>query len=406
MAVTYRPVTADEFESFMTTTERAFGADLHPDDLARERLVFEYDRSLAAFDGDDVVASAGIFTFSMTVPGGPAPVAGVTFVGVLPTHRRRGILSGLMDRQLTGLHEEEREPVAALWASESAIYGRFGYGLASTMYDVTVRRGEGTVLGPPDDRSLRVAPCHDVRTELAAVYDAAMPARPGFFARSREWWDYRLADPDHRRGPWARRLAVVASGPGGAEGYALYRTTSDWGNDRLPSGKVRVEEVIATTLPAQLALWRYLLGLDLMAEVKATVAADDPVLLLLQDPRRARPTRQDNLWVRLVDVDRALAARRYATDLDVVIDVADDRCKWNLGRWRLTGGTAWATCQPTGDAPDLVCDVRALGAAYLGTTSLNTLAVAGLVEERTPGALAVAAAAFTSPRAAYCPMVF
>ncbi len=405
MPVTFRPLGPDEFESFLAVTERAFGGDVHPDDASRERQVFEPERSLAAVDGGQVVATAAMFTFAMTVPGGPAPVAGVTSVGVLPAHRRRGLLTGLMDRQLRGLHDEGREPAAALWASEASIYGRFGYGLASITYEVTVHRGEGGLPAGAHEPRLRAAAPEEVREHLGRVYQAAAPDRPGFFARDDRWWDYRLADPDHRRGPWARRLAVVAADPAGPVGYALYRPRLEF-TDGLAAGQVQVEEVVATTLPGQLALWRFLLGLDLMATVRATVAADDPVLLLLADPRRARPARRDNLWVRLVDVDRALAARRYAVDVDVVVEVSDARCRWNARRWRLAGGPHGATCSATDDRADLACDVQALGAAYLGGTSLSALAVAGLVEERTPGALAVTSAAFGAARAAYCPMVF
>ena len=408
MTLTLRPIDATEYETFLTTGERAFGSDLHPDDAAREDLVFERERSLAAFDGKDIVATAGAFSLSMTVPGGPRPVAGVTFVGVLPTHRRQGILTALMQRQFEDLHDVA-EPVAALWASEASIYGRFGYGVASHFYGVEIRRGDGALArhAPIADVDMRLDFPDDVRDALTAVHEKVVRDRVGDFVRDERWWSFRLADAEHRRGPWARRLAVVAfDKTGEPQGYALYRRRPSFSTDDLPDGEVGVDEIVAVSPPVHLAIWRYLLGIDLTTTWRGRIAVDDPLLWQLADTRRCRAVLRDNLWVRIIDVDRALAARAYTSPVDVVLEVTDDRCRWNAGRWRLSADPTGATCSRTTDTPDLRLYAPALASAYLGSVSLNTLASAGLVTAERPGALAAAATAFSWPTAAYCPMTF
>ncbi|MCW2615893.1 MAG: family N-acetyltransferase, partial [Frankiales bacterium] len=218
--------------------------------------------------------------------------------------------------------------------------------------------------------------------------------------RDGAWWAYRLHDPEHGRdGASALRCAVTDGG------YALYSQTARW-SDGVPSGTVTVRELVAVDEPARERLWRFLLDLDLMGEVVCrSVAVDDPLLQLLAEPRAARSRLSDDLWVRLVDVGAALSSRRYAADVDVVLEVQDTLCPWNAGRWRLTGGRAGAACVPDDSPADLVLDVTDLGAAYLGGTALSSRRAT--VQERTPGALARASTAFGPLDAApWCPMVF
>ena len=202
-------------------------------------------------------------------------------------------------------------------------------------------------------------------------------------------------------------LAAIADGPAGAEGYALYAPVQRW-TDSIPSGTVQLRELVATTPAVAARLWRFLLDLDLMKELRAFgVAPDDPVLHLLAEPRSAKPTLKDNLWFRLVDVPAALAGRAYAAPVDLVLEVADAFCPWNSGLWRLTGGPDRATCTPTSDAAELSVHATDLGAAYLGGTTLAARAAAGHVHELRPGALAAASTAFGWPGPApYAPMVF
>ena len=401
-----RTLTADDLEAVSGVLEYAFGGPPfaeQSEDRDVEFGVVDPARFYAAYDGAEPVVTGGSFGFQMTVPGRRLPVAGVTWVGVLPSHRRRGLLTALMQRMLTDLHEAG-EAVAALWASQGAIYQRFGYGPASWHASLTVpSRAAFTV--PVQATGLRlVTPTADC---LQAAYDAAAATRGGWFDRDEAWWAFRLHDPASRRSGASALRCVVADGVGGVAGYALYRTKPSWGGSG-PSGEVQVRELVAADPAVRAQLWRYLLDIDLMSTVSAPMGpVDEPLLHLLAEPRSASPVLSDNLWVRLVDVPAALAGRCYASEVDVVLEVTDDTCPWNAGRFRLTGGPAGATCTATTDQPELRVRAADLGAAYLGGTSLLARAGAGHVVELRAGALAEASLAFgwTGP-SAYCPIVF
>lgn len=431
-----RVIGEDEFAAFYEVGEHAFNSSRPADQaMAYERATFEFDRSLAACDGDRLVGTAGAYSFSMTVPGATSRVAGVTAVSVLPSHRRRGILSSLIRRQFADVRSRG-EPVAALFASESGIYGRFGYGLASLESRFAIRRGEGALLrdspAEPGLR-LRIADPQDARHDLAAVYDIERQRRPGLWARDDRWWGSVLHDPEYMRegaAPLRCMIAEDGSGQRSSRGYALYAVKSTWGEDGLPAGVIHVREVMTADPAATAAIWNDLLTRDLTGELVARMRpVDDPLLHLLADPRRARSQVSDGLWTRLVDVPAALAQRRYACPVEVVIAVTDELCPWNEGRWRLvaagetspaTRGTAAApalaapalaagvpaSCEPTTDPPDVTLPVRALGAVYLGGTRLGALAAAGQVSESRPGAVAALSAAMSWDPAPWCPMIF
>jgi predicted acetyltransferase len=412
-----RPVAEDELAGFLTVDQHAshgtpMSGRAHANFLAR----LERGRTLAAFDGDTIVGGTGVFSFHMRVPGAMAAVAGVSLVAVLPSHRRQGLLSALMRRQLADV-SERGEAVAVLFSSESGIYGRYGYGRASWHAAYRLQRGEGTLApGVPTDPGLRlriVEPL-SVRTELAQVYDLALAERPGLYARTEPWWDRLLTDL-HSDGESSRQTrCVLAEGASGPRGYAVFTSTERWDEDAgLPEGVLEVSEAIATDPAATAALWGDLLSRDLISEFRARMRpVDDPLLYLLADPRRVRSLVSDGLWVRLVDVSSALAQRHYACPVDVVIEVADQLCPQNTGRWRLAaeaGATPagfGATCERTTAPADLVLPVWALGAAYLGGTGLGAMAKAGLVTEATPGSLAVLSTAMSWEPAPWCPMTF
>jgi predicted acetyltransferase len=395
MAVDVRPLAPPELEQAWALLSRAFGQTPHPDDTDVELALVDPARAYGAEVDGRLVATAASFDLRMAVPGRVAPVAGVTWVGVLPTYRRRGLLGALMERQLTDLHEAGTA-VAALWASEGAIYGRFGYGTAAWNVTASLRRGAAFRLPVPPGELLLVDPTADL---LAPVYERVASQTPGFASRDERWWAYRLHDPAHARDGATELQCVVTDG-----GYALYAVQGVWA-DGLPAGVVQVRELVAEHLPARLRLWRHLLDLDLTAEVRArAVAPDDPLLLsALAEPRAAGARLRDSLWVRLVDVGDALRSRTYACDLDVVLELVDERAPWNTGRWHLTGDRTDATCQRTRAAADLVLRPEDLGAAYLGGTPLR----ARPVEERTPGVLDAVSTAFgpLGP-APWCPLVF
>lgn len=404
-----RPVTSDEFPAYYRMLAETFHSDPRDDERELELAVFEPERSLATFDGKDIVGTACIYSRTMTVPGAQLPLAGVSCVAVAPTHRRRGLLTAMIGRQLAELHERQGEPVAALWASESVIYQRFGYGLASLGTMLTART-DRLAFHPDTDTGrgrVRLAAPEEALPRLKAVYEAVRPTRTGFLDRRGRWWDTRVADPEFaREGGTTLRFALYEEPDGQATGYALYRTRSRWADDG-PDGEVTVRDLIASTPQAEAGLWAYLTSLDLIRNVRRYHGpVDEPLLFLVSDPRKVQLRMVDQLWVRLADVDRALAARRYATEIDVVFEVADPFCPWNAGRWRLAGGPGGATCERTSDPADLALRSTELGAAYLGSVSLATMAAAGRVSELRPGALAATALAFNAGRPAWTPEVF
>ena len=393
MTVEIDHLTATDVVPAMQALELAFGGAAHPADTDVEASVVDPARFYAARDGRRIVGTAGSFAFSMTVPGGPVPVAGVTWVGVLPTHRRQGVLGALLARQLVDLREEG-SAVAALWASEAAIYGRYGYGTAAWLLALTLPRG-AAFRAPVPTGGLRL---EEPGAQVHQTYARVAARTSGWPQRDDAWWAYRLHDPEHRRAGASPLQCVATDG-----GYALYATTSSW-VDGVPAGEVRVREVVAETPAARARLWRYLLDLDLMATTRVSVATDDPLLTcLLAEPRVARAALMDCLHVRLVDVPAALVLRRYAADVDVVLAVADRHCPWNEGSWRLVGGRDGATCTRTDETPDLELDVADLGAAFLGGTPLRSRPVV----ERSCGALGRASTALGPLEGApWCPQIW
>jgi predicted acetyltransferase len=412
-----RPVAEDELAGFLAVDQHAsHGTPLSERARANILVRLELGRTLAAFDGDTIVGSAGVFSFQMRVPGALAAVAGVSLVAVLPSHRRQGILSALMRRQLADV-SERGEAVAVLFCSESGIYGRYGYGRASWHAAYRLQRGEGTLApGAPADAGLRlrIAEPLSARAELAKVYDLALAERPGLYARTEPWWDRLLTDL-HSDGEPSRPIrCLLAEDDSGPRGYAVFTSAERWDEDAgLPEGVLEVSEVITADPAATAALWGNLLSQDLVSEFRARMRpVDDPLMYLLADPRRVRSVVSDGLWIRLVDVGSALTQRHYACPVDVVIEVADELCPQNAGRWRLAAepGAALAgfraSCERTTAPADVVLPVRALGAAYLGGTRLTAMAKAGLITEATPGSVAALSTAMSWEPAPWCPMTF
>jgi predicted acetyltransferase len=374
----------------------AFGQDLSDEEAERERLVFEPARThVIDHNEDGPVGTAAAFTREVTVPGAVIPGGHVTQVGVRQTHRRRGLLTRLMLHQLRDIRER-REPVALLWASEGRIYQRFGYGFAGQRHSMDIDTREARLIrqAVPGTGRLREAPPERFRKEIQQVYERVRADYPGRSSRDENWWSWRLADPPSSRDRFGRTHALVYMTGSGADGYALWRRKSEW-DEAGPKGKLGVSELVTATPEAYLALWDYLLAVDLNRSVRYHfAAADEPLRYLVNEPRALGAKVGDSLWVRLVDVPAALSARRYAAPVDVVLGVTDAVMPENAGRWRLTGDPGSASCVATTDAPDLTCDVADLGAIYLGGAPLTALAAGGRVREERPGALETAATAF------------
>jgi predicted acetyltransferase len=390
MDIDIRPITPEQGDQYSEILATAFGETLSDEERADHGRWFEYDRSIAAFDGDRMVGTGGAYSMDLTLPGlTTIPIGGLTAISVLPTHRRRGIL-----RSMIAYHFEEVERrgelVSALGASESVIYGRFGYGLATTFADYEIDPRRGQFLRPVASRGrLRLLDPEETAKLVPPLYDRYRRGQPGELSRPQAWWDVYARDPEwSRRGASRHYDVVYESGPGRVDGWVSYQIESRWPNG-LAANVVKVRMLIGLTVEAEAALWRYLLDLDLAGIIKLTDRpVDDPIRWRLADPRRLRVTEVgDQLWVRLLDLPGALAARRYAVDDALVLEVSDALRPRNQGRFRLEGGPDGASCEPTTAEPDLALDVADVGAAYLGGASLASLARAERVAERTPGAL-------------------
>jgi predicted acetyltransferase len=406
MQIDVRPFDGEP-RQFLEAGELAFSERVRDEDVQPWEALFEADRAIGAYDGDRLVGTAGIFSFDLTIPGGVVPSAGVTLVGVLPTHRRRGILRRMMRLQIDAIRDRG-EATAILWASEGSIYQRFGYGLATVLTKLNVERERSAFRQPREPTgTVRLVEVDEAKKLLPPVFDAVAPTRPGFFARTPAFWDAEFfRDPEHWRRGASAAFHAVHEVDGRVDGYARYRVRDKW-DDSGPKSSVILSEKMALTPAADLDLWRYLLGIDLMTTLEGwNVAPDDPIVLNVLEPRRLGMGLADGLWLRIVDLPAALAQRRYAGDGRIVLDVTDEFCPWNAGRWSLAVEGGMPLVEPTTDAPDLACDVADLASVYLWAFCFPALAGAARAKELQPGALRRADELFSTPRPPWCPRVF
>jgi predicted acetyltransferase len=395
----------DEYIAAIGAIGHYFGWQLTEDEGRSFAKLLPFDRMLAVLEDGVIVGGTGSHLFELTVPGGPVPCAGVTVVGVLPTHRRRGLLKRMMNTQLADLRGRG-EAIACLWASEETIYGRYGYGLASLMTELTLPRVWAGLRADLPERSggVRLVEHDEALSAFPRVYERARRSSVGFLSRTREWWEEKqLQDaPERRRGggPLNRALFELDGRPAG---YALYRIAQ-----RVEGGEwkktVRVNEAVGLDPVATREIWRFLLEIDWTTEIEARLLPiDHPLQLLVARISKAELEVQDALWVRLLDVPAALSARSYAGDGRVTIDVtADPQFADNAGRWTIADGEARRSRR----RPDVRLDVQALGSAYLGGFTFAQLARAGRVEEASRGGLARADALFRTDAAPWCPEIF
>lgn len=382
------------------------------DDLLALPSPLTWDRTYGVADPEhpeQLVAMHASYPFAnCPVPGGRLPVAGLTWVGVHPQWRRRGLLTAMIDAHFA--HCRDRgEPVSLLYAAEPAIYGRFGYGLASRNVGLTMKRH--AALRPverTDGLSVRIeSASQDRHGPLVARLHSSVD-RPGWVTRETPelaaMW--HSDSPLFRHGREAGRILVVER-DGEPVGYALFRRKSDWGVAG-PEGSVRVTEAVAADPAVAHVLWSRLLDLDLTTEITSgQLPLDDPLLSLLEDLRAARPVEHDNLWARIVDLPAALAGRQYQAPVDIVLEVTDRLLPDNAGRWRLSATAFGPPAVERTEAPaDLALDIREVGAAYLGGTTLIELAGAGLVHELTADTLVRASVAFGWPKAPVASWIF
>lgn len=400
-----RALEDDEFDKMPTVFGIAFGFQPNEEVLEGWRAQTEMDRTLAAFEGDEAVGTAAAVSFELTVPGAQqVPAAGVTAVAVRTTHKRRGILTSLMKQQLTDV-VDRGEPLAILLASESVIYGRFGYGLASSHHLVEIDPHHGEFARPfTDPGRFRQVDRDAAAKVLPGLFDASRKRTVGDVDRNQPRWDGYFRDPEHDRGGASGLFYVVhESAKGRADGYVSYRVKNEW-RAGLPANEVQVRDLVADDPDVYAATWRYLLDIDLAGAITAWGRpVDEPLRWLLHDPRRLKTMMQaDFLWARIVDVPAALSERRYTVPGDLVLEVVDDFLGVGTGRVALSGAPDGATCKATKKKADLALSIADLGAIYLGGHSASALARAGRIEEKSKGALARADAMFTTHPAPYC----
>jgi predicted acetyltransferase len=406
----FRGVTEDEWPAFVETVRLGFGG-LPTDQDVPENRQWPLERAVGAFEDGRPVGAAGAYDFGLTLPGLTiAPAAGVTWVSVRPTHRRRGALTGMMRYQLDDVHERG-VPLAVQLASESNIYRRFGYGPATVATELELDRHRGRLRDPfeaPGQVRL-VADEEEWRGLLPEIHDRIRRRQHGDVSRPEGWWKAYFAGAGANATGLGPRLHAIYENPAGeVEGFATHRIRTDQGLRLQADWTVVVDGLAALTFEAYVALWRHVTDLDLTAKIVVSMRPpDEPFRHLLAEPRRLASVRSlDFLWARVVDLRLALAARRYEVPGAVVLDVRDPFCPWNAGRWRLEGGPDGASCERTDATADLTLSATELGAVYLGGVNLAALAAARRVDEHATGAVARTAAMLATARAPWCQSFF
>ena len=392
---------ADEFARALYGIGQYFSGPLSEEQLTRFAQVLPVERMLGAWADGEIVGGAGALPFELSVPGGELACGGVTAVGVYPTHRRRGVLRALMDAQLHQMHERG-EPIAALWASEETIYGRFGYGAAAWCGEIKVARPWNAYAQPFERRgTARFVTAEEAALAFPPVWEKLMRSRPGVFRRTPAWWALRrLRLPDEEQANPRRFVTLELDGT--VQAYAIYRQLPSW-EDGSSTARLELLEVVGATPQATAEIWRFLLDIDWYATLGASLLPlDHPLFSLLATPRRMKFRMGDALWLRLVDVGAALSGRTYAGDGRVVFEVRDALCPWNDGRWKLEDGRA----ARTDDDAEIALDASALASAYLGAISFAQLRDGLRLDVLRDGAVEQADTLFAWRPLPWCPEIF
>jgi predicted acetyltransferase len=401
MAIEVRICQPGELAAALTPIWHYFGRAASEEDAEKLGRVLPVERVHVAVEDGSIVGGAGAYRFETTVPGGArVPTAGVMAVGVVPTHRRRGILRSLMRRELDDIHEWG-EPLATLYASEGAIYRRFGYGPASISGDFTLPRESASFYAtPPSAGRIRMVTLEEALELVPPIYDRVAAQTPGMLGRSHDWWEVRRL----ATGPWSKgdQFRVVLDVDGTPEAYALYSIESEMEHG-ISRSILQVREAIGATPAGTREIWRFVFDIDWIEKVKGYfIPPDHPLFLLLTEPRRMEYIAGEALWCRLVDVGAALSARAYGAGEPVVLEVADEFCPWNEGRWQVSSEGA----DRSQADPDLRLDVDMLGSVYLGGFTFGDLVRGSRAEELTDGAADRADALFATGVEPWCAEIF
>ncbi|MGQ4716251.1 GNAT family N-acetyltransferase [Streptomyces anulatus] len=418
MSLDVRAITPSETADWMRAVGTGFltaSAGAPDEELVADRFAdADLSRTQGAFDAGRCVGTFRSFAQELTVVGGATVAAdAISGVTVTPTHRRRGLLSRMMATDLAAA-KERGEPVASLIAAEYPIYGRFGFGPAawSAEWEVSVNRAglDPRRSGQPAGGGrIEMVDGADVRKAGPEVHGALAARQPGVVTRGERWWRQRTGvapRPDHEK--WTEPFYVLhRAADGMVDGLMVYSTDDKWGDAKQPLNTATVRDMIALNPAAERALWHYLCSIDWITAVRSGYRAPDDLLpLLLPDPRAARMiTNADWLWLRMLDVPRALEARTYGVETSLVLEVRDDAGLAG-GRFLLDASTSGARCVTTTRSADLALDVAELATLYLGDESVRRLVDLGRAEELRAGAATTADAAFRTGRRPWCPDVF
>jgi predicted acetyltransferase len=401
MALEVRAITDGELPQFRATLFHTFGTEDEVDEGGdvRHRALVGPGQSWAAFDGATVVATAATFDLEISVAGGAAlPMAGLTMVTVRPSHRRRGLLRQLMQHHLDDARER-RFPVSGLWASEATIYGRFGYGLAAYCDVYSIENAHTLRIADRDFDELEWLDEARARELLPPIYARAIADRPGALRRSDVWWrERRFMESAWARGGASKRRHILARRGSEHVGYISFRQRGKF-SDGIPGGSVEIVELLAVDARAEATLWRFALAVDLFPHVSYWNApADDALPWLVDDFRRIKRRRGDNLWLRIEDVPATLQRRTYSRDGMLRIGAGGST-------YELTVDAGRARCTPTTKSADLDTDMQGLATLFLGCAPATQLARAERVRgERS--ALRVADQMFATDLAPWCAEVF
>ena len=391
MSVIVRTISEEEFEKWSRSEALGFGMHASDEYIEVARSFAELDRAFAAFEGDEVVGTAITRTSSISTPGGRAVLGFVDDVSVLPTHRRRGIMTRIMRSQLDQMRERG-EPLAALTSSESLIYERFGYGIATWAHWWKIdRRHTAMKLPPSAGGQLSFISPDTARDEWPKLQDRVQRRRPGMIHYSNGYWRAALYDAEEQRRGASEFFHVAYMRDGRVSGLCAYRR-----QERA----ILVMFLMGEDDEVEAELWRYCFGIDLISEIQGFIRpTDDPLPWRLEDPRRLERSLTDHFWLRLVDVRAALESRSYSESGSITFRVRDKFCEWNDGVYTLEAGPGGAKCVQSQMTPQIEMSVSDLASAYLGGVSLLTMARAGRVEENERGSLETACRMFRTERA-------
>jgi len=386
VTVDFRPIEPDELYEFASVNLTAFGERLDPWHESWFQRRREQSVTMAAFETGQMVGSSMFFPVEVAVPGAVVTAAGVTAVGVLPTHRRQGVMRGMMDRLLLQAKESGLS-MAALWASEGGIYSRFGFGPAAQSLRIDLEHPKASLVPAVRSGQMTLVSVEIARRLFPPVHAQLVQQRPGMVGRDQIAWDYALSDDDPLVPREESHLFLLAHDSGdGCDGYLIYRIRGAW-SPRGPEGTLLITEMVGSSPRATADMWRYCTEVDLIRRIEASGRGcrpvDDPLLWLAQDPQAVVSTMRTTIWCRVLDPRALLERRRYQRDGDLTLHLDPSLDEPGI-TWHLTVRDGVGSCQPSAGQADITMGWSDFGALCLGRRCLTQLVGAGRVRPHSP----------------------